>query len=99
MFTKKFWADASQRAIRAFASTLLSVLGVGTTHLLSVPWEGALTAAGGGALVSLLTSIVGSVVTNDPTSASIVNSPPVTMKEMDIRGVQLNPGGPAVSGG
>jgi len=98
MFTKKFWADAGQRAVRAFASTLLSVLTVGATHLLSVPWEGALTASGGAALVSLLTSIVGSVATNDPTSASIVNSPPVTMAEMDVRGVQLNPGGPVATG-
>ena len=74
MFTKKFVKDAGERMIRAFASTLLSLLGVGTT-LLGIHWGVFLAAGGGAALVSLLTSIVGSVATNDSTSASVVNTP------------------------
>lgn len=74
MFTMKFWKDAGERAVRAFASTLLSLLGIGTMFL-GIHWAAFLAAGGGAAAVSLLTSIVGSVATNDPTTASLVNKP------------------------
>lgn len=74
MFTVKFWKDAGERAVRAFASALLAVAGVSVTSLASIPWEADLSAAGGAAVISLLTSIVASTTTKDPTTASLVNN-------------------------
>lgn len=57
MWTKTFWKDAIERAIKTFAQTLVTLLGAGAVDLLSVDWVSGLSVAGGAALVSVLTSV------------------------------------------
>lgn len=57
MFTKQFWQDATERAVKTFAQTLVTVLGAGAVNVLTVDWKAALAVSGGAALVSILTSL------------------------------------------
>lgn len=56
MFTRAFWIDATERAIKTFAQALVAVFVAGVT-ILSVPWLDALAVAATAALVSVLTSV------------------------------------------
>jgi hypothetical protein len=57
MWTSSFWRAVAERALSSFAWSLISVIGVGATDLLSVPWQGALSTAGLSALLSVLKSV------------------------------------------
>lgn len=57
MWTKQFWQDAIERAVKTFAQTLAAVLGAGAVDVLAVDWQSALAVSGGAALVSVLTSL------------------------------------------
>lgn len=69
MFNKLFWQDALERALKAFAQTLLAVIGAaGTTNVVAFDWPTLLLTAVGAALISLLTSLVsGAATRNEPT--------------------------------
>ena len=67
MFTRRFWLDAAERCVRAFASSLAAALTTGVATPASIPWQSAITAAALGALVSLLLSIA---ATKQPNSIS-----------------------------
>lgn len=54
---RRFWVDAFDRAVSTFAQAFVSVITVGTTGLFDLDWLGALSIAGGAALVSVLTSV------------------------------------------
>jgi hypothetical protein len=71
MFTKRFWRDASERAIKSAAGATLLVLGAGRVNVLQVDWSNTLGFAAGAALISTLMSL-GSSFTGDPQSASVV---------------------------
>lgn len=58
IFTKNFWAYATERAIKTFAQTALAILAVNQTAIINVDLIGLLASAGTAAIVSLLTSIV-----------------------------------------
>lgn len=58
MFTKAFWLDAGERAIKTFAQAFLSVLAVSGVTVLNLNWTEALAIAGTATLGSVLTSIV-----------------------------------------
>lgn len=60
MWTKQFWVDSAERAIRTFAQALIAVLGAGAVNILTVDWVQALSVAAGAAVLSLLTSIASS---------------------------------------
>lgn len=76
MWDRNFWAQTGERAVRAFASSLLSVWTIGgATGLLDVHWGAALSVAGGATAVSVLTSIVASGVGQKGT-ASLVDVKP-----------------------
>lgn len=60
MATSGFWAATAERMLRAFAATLLPLLGAGSVNILDVPWETALGVSATAAVVSLLTSLVAS---------------------------------------
>ena len=55
--TVRFLRELGERALKTFAQALLAVLGAGAFDLVSVPWKGALAAAGFAALLSVLSSV------------------------------------------
>lgn len=57
LWSKSFWIDATERAIKTFAQSALAVVGVGVTDIMSVNWMGVLSVGAGAAFVSLLTSV------------------------------------------
>lgn len=57
MFTKAYWLDVAERAVRTFAQTLVTVWGAGQFNLLEVDWAQSLGVAGGTAVLSVLNSI------------------------------------------
>jgi hypothetical protein len=65
----RFAVAAAERAVKAFAAALLSVLGAGAVDVLSVPWNRALAVAAGAAVVSVLTSIASAKVGTTGTPA------------------------------
>lgn len=58
MFTKKFWAEATERAIKTFAQFILVLGTAGTFNVFNIDWKTNLGLALGGALLSYATSIV-----------------------------------------
>lgn len=73
MWTKKFWMDAAERAIKTAAQTLIGAIG-GLTAIDEFDWAAVGIATGVATLLSLLTSIVSSQV-GTPADASLVNQP------------------------
>lgn len=71
MFTKTFWKDTAERAVKTFAQSLAAVLTAGVTGVLDVDWINALSVSLLATLVSVLTS-VGSGYVGDQ-SASVIN--------------------------
>ncbi|GAB3135735.1 hypothetical protein GCM10027289_29890 [Tsukamurella serpentis] len=68
MFTKKFWRDATERAIKTAAQSAIGVFAADVT-VLSLNWPAAGAVVGTATLLSYLTSIVSSGV-GDRESAS-----------------------------
>lgn len=80
--TREFWAGAIERAVRMFAGTLISVLGLpaaGETVGVDVRhlgWRDALSLAAGAALASVAFSIIAGKVSGPTGSPSLVNDRP-----------------------
>lgn len=74
MFRKVFWLDALERMVSTAAQSAIAVLGADGFDLLQVDAAAVFGVAAGGALLSLLKSLVASKV-NDPESASLVDLP------------------------
>lgn len=66
-----------ERALVAFAASLVALLGAGTVNVLEVPWQDALATAAGAALVAVLASVAGGALTSS-------NSPALTSKETEV---------------
>lgn len=58
MFTKKFWIEATERALKTFAQFVLVLGAAGSFNVFNVDWQTNLGLALGGALLSYATSIV-----------------------------------------
>lgn len=71
MFTKKFWKDAIERAIKTIAQAQVAILTSGVLGLLNVDWVALLSVSGLAGLVSILTSIASAGASNSD-SASLV---------------------------
>lgn len=71
MFTKLFFKDTAERAVKTFAQSMVAVMTVGATGVLDVDWVNALSVSLLATLVSVLTSI-GSGTVGDQ-SASAIN--------------------------
>ncbi len=56
MWTRRFWQDLADRAVRTFAQALLGVFVAGQT-VMTISWPAVLATAGTAAAVSVLTSI------------------------------------------
>lgn len=63
MFTKEFWFDAAERAVKTFAQVLVAVFTVSGVTVLNADWGTALATAGTAVLVSLLTSLLSATKT------------------------------------
>jgi hypothetical protein len=59
MWTKEFWIQAAERAIKTFAQVMLGFLVVGQSGVLSVDWANTLSVAAVAAFASILMSLVG----------------------------------------
>ena len=58
LFTRAFWADAAERAIKTAAQVAILAIGQGVTvDLFSADWRNVAGLAAGGAVLSLLSSI------------------------------------------
>ena len=60
MFTKKFWIEATERALKTFAQFILVLGTANSFNVFDVDWKTNLGLALGGALLSYATSIVSS---------------------------------------
>jgi hypothetical protein len=60
--TVSFWKATAERLVRAFAVSMLSLLGAGVIDIVHVPWTTDLSISGGAAVASLLASLVASQV-------------------------------------
>lgn len=72
-----YWKVLGERAVVAFASALVALLGSGVVNILEVPWQDALATAAGAALVAVLASVAGGGLTTS-------NSPALTSKETEV---------------
>ena len=70
MFTRKFWVDALERAVKSAAQGALTAGVFDQAGVIGTDWVGVASIAGGMALASVLTSLVSSQV-GDPDSASL----------------------------
>ena len=73
MFTKKFWIEASERALKTFAQFILVLGTADTFNIFTVDWQTNLGLALGGALVSYATSIVSAGIGPNKDNPSLVN--------------------------
>lgn len=77
MFTKEFWLDAAERAIKTFVQAILSVLVVSGTTVLNADWAGGLATGATAALISFLMSLVSTGVNKtddgEPVTASVLH--------------------------
>ena len=71
MFTKKFWVDATERALKTFAQFIVVLGAAGSLNVFTTDWEKTRGVAIGGAVLSYATSIVSAGIGNKG-SASLV---------------------------
>lgn len=58
IFSKKFWIESTERAIKTFAQFILSLQSGDALNIINVDWPQTLGVAAGGVLFSYATSIV-----------------------------------------
>ena len=63
LWSAAFWRDAAERASKTAAQSAILALGGGAANVLTLDWLTLGGAAGGGALLSLLTSVASLKVT------------------------------------
>lgn len=71
MFTKTFWKDTAERAVKTFAQSFGAVLIASGTGLLDVDWINALSVAGLATVISVATS-VGGIKAGDVSTAGYI---------------------------
>jgi hypothetical protein len=72
MFTKAFWKDAAERAVKTAGQTFLALVGAGTVGLFHLPWANIGEGVAGAVVLSVVTSLISSGVGSN-TNASVVN--------------------------
>jgi len=71
MYTKLFWKDAAERALKTFAQSAVALLTAGSFNIMTVDYKSVLSVAAFAALTSVLTSLA-SAGTGSTSSASLV---------------------------
>lgn len=68
MFTRRFWIESLERAAKSAAQAVIGLYPLDKLDVLQADWRLALGVAGGGALLSLLMSVVSAPIgePNDP---------------------------------
>lgn len=77
MFTKLFWKDATERAIKTIAQTMVAMLTAGATGLLTVDYINLFSVAGLAGVVSVLTSIASAARAGTDTASLVVDTKPL----------------------
>lgn len=72
MFTKKFWMEATERALKTFAQFIIVLGAAGTFNVFTVDWKTNIGLALGGVLLSYATSIVSAGIGPEKGSPSLV---------------------------
>lgn len=72
LFTKDFWLDAIERAIKAAAASAVSFFTVGVMPKVELPWEDVLVGSGLAALAALLFAIASAPVDGTASPASLI---------------------------
>lgn len=72
MFTKKFWIEATERALKTFAQFIIVLGAAGTFNVFIVDWKTNIGLALGGVLLSYATSIVSAGIGPEKGSPSLV---------------------------
>ena len=75
MFSRLFWKDTVERAVKTFAQSALATLGLGATDVLSTDWVGVVSVGAGAAVVSVLTSLASTARDNTVSPASVAEVP------------------------
>lgn len=70
MWTKEFWKQTIERAVKTFAQTVLALISAGSIGITDVDWLNVLNVGGLAALISLLTSVVSGLVVNESSTAT-----------------------------
>lgn len=71
MFTKTFWKDTAERAVKTFVQSLIAAAATGATGVLDVDWVNAFSVAGLATLISVGTS-VGGIKTGEVSTAGYI---------------------------
>jgi len=72
MWTKEFWKQTAERAVKTFAQAAIALLTGDGMGLLDINFGNVLSVAGLAAVVSLFTSIVSAKIGPDQNSPSVV---------------------------
>lgn len=83
MWTKLFWRQAAERAIKTFAGTFAAALGAGEMGVIEANWQSAASIAAMATVLSVLGSIASTGVGNIE-SASLVLEPKNTYKRSPL---------------
>lgn len=76
MFTKEFWLEASERALKTFAQTLLAMAGaVSVFDAFSADWLTLLGVSVGAAILSYATSIVSAEIGDSGEPSLVARKP------------------------
>ncbi|HEV7648461.1 MAG TPA: holin [Actinophytocola sp.] len=76
MWTKMFWKDATERAVRTTAQVVVALAAATGSGLLDTDWIATLSAAMMAGVLSVLTSVAAGVTTNDGTASTIAGAGP-----------------------
>lgn len=74
MWTRTFWLDTAERAVKTLAQALIAVLAVGTP-IYEIAWAEALGIAATAAVISMLTSVASVGVGESGTAAVVPGMP------------------------
>lgn len=76
MFTKLFWKDAFERALKTVAQTLVTLwlTGEAVFNLLTVDWKQAFGVAAGAGVLSLLMSVASAAKAGTDTASLVVDT-------------------------
>jgi|SRR5690242_14001212 len=96
MFTKAFWKEAAERAVKTAAQVVLTFIGLDGAGLLGLNWTVAGTGVAGAIVASLVTSVisgatpVGQITPRTTTSASEESGVALTAAEAQAYEGRIN---------